>query len=162
METKYDTYYEQDKVYKMNYAELMEATKERGCMSEEHFLAYLRYKGEGFRCIAPMAVRGIVSPLGMMVSENNYQPVLSRLCTEKDGKRYEDSMYNPLIEKDDIREGNWYHSYKLSMTPVEFEGCRESYYISDFVSLINSGHIKIVNYVTGPDDEAEVKMEELI
>lgn len=145
METKYDAYYEKELPYKMDYKELIEATDKRGRMSENHFLAYLRYKGENFRCIAPMTIRGIMSPLGMMVSESDYQPILSRLCMEKDGERFKDSNYNPLIEKDGMWDNAWYHSYKISLTPAEFDGCRESYYVLDLVSLIKRGHIKIVD-----------------
>lgn len=143
MEMKYDSYYEEERVYKMTYAELMSSWKEKDWLQESHVLAYIRYCGENFRCIAPMAVRGIMSPLGMMVSDDDYQPIMSRICTEKDEDRFTDSSYNPLIEKDDFHEGNWYHSYKLGLTPVDFEGGIETYYVSDFVSLIRHGVITL-------------------
>jgi len=148
MEMKYDAYYEEDRVYKMTYEEMLEnAYTVRGTerhLRESDILAFMRYKGEDFRCTAPSAVRGTMSPLGLMVSDDDYKPVTCRLATEKDDSHYSDSSYCPLVEHDSMHDGNWYHSYKLSLTPVEFDGIIESYYVSDFCSLVNKGIINIL------------------
>jgi hypothetical protein len=145
MEMKYDPYYKEEIPYKMTLEDLHEKGTHEGytSCSERDILAYIRYRGEKFRCRVMSATKGIMSPLGMMCSSDDEEMVLCRLVTEKDGKKYTDSSYNPLIEKDDIREGHWYHSYKLSITPVEFERVIDSWDVSDFCSAINDGQIEI-------------------
>jgi len=87
----------------------------------------------------------MMSPLGMMCSTDDEELVLCRLVTGKDSKNYDDSAYNPLKEGGVVhREGNWYCAYKLALTPARFKGCIDKYYVSDFCSLLNEGHISIV------------------
>jgi len=144
-EVKWDTYYEEYIPYKMCldvlYARAMqhvEKETDRANYNERDVLAYIRERGDKFRCRALSAVRGMWSPLGLMVSDDDEQMVLCKYYDDKDG-----DLHNPLVERDALREGHWYHPYKIKITPVEFDGCIDKYYFSDFVSLIDEGHIEL-------------------
>jgi hypothetical protein len=143
MEMKYDSYYEKEIPYTMTLEELHARGKERnGFMTEEDILAYIRYRGKDFCCRAMSATKGISSPIGIICSSEDEKMVLCRLVTEKDGEKYKSSSYNPMITEDP--EGKaWYSSYKLSLTPIKFNGVIDSWYVSDFCSAINSGHIEL-------------------
>jgi len=145
METRYDAYYERDIPYKMTLDELKERSKDnyKGQMREEDILAYIRYRGDKFRCMAKSAVRGIMSPLGLMASTDDEEMVLCRLVTGKDDERFNDSAYNPLVDNT-FHENSWYSAYKLALTPALFNGCIDKYYVSDFCSILNDGYITIV------------------
>jgi hypothetical protein len=145
IEMKYDTYYEKEIYYKLDYTELQSVTKDHGCLTEEFLIAYIRFKGKDFRCRAKIAVKGMMSPLGLMCSIDDEDYRICRLCTSDDGEKFTDASYNPLIEKDNLREGAWYHAYKLSITPADEVGIIDNYYVSDFVSLIEEGHIQVID-----------------
>lgn len=142
METKYDAYHERDILYKITFEELCAANEKNGRMREEEILAYIRHRGTKFRCLAMSAVRGIMSPLGLMCSSDDERMVLCRLVTGEDRDDFKKSMYNPLVE-DSFHENSWYSAYKLAITPVEFEGVVDKYYVADFCSLVNKGLIEI-------------------
>lgn len=147
-EVKWDSYYEEYIPYKMCldvlYARAMEHVEkdtDRANYRDRDVLAYIRERGDKFRCLARSATRGMMSPLGLMVSSDDEEMVLCRHYSDK--KRDREGSYNPLIEKDSIREDHWYHPYKIMLTPVEFDGCIDKYYFSDFVSMLDEGHIEI-------------------
>lgn len=150
MEMKYDSYYEKEIPYKMTMEELVERQQKRsGFISEEDLLAYIRYCGEKVRFYAPTAYPESIMPVpfmgGMALVESGHEKkALCRIVTGKDGERYKDSAYNPLVEGGVIqRDGNWYCAYKMSITPVEFKGVVDSWYVSDFCSAINRGNVEI-------------------
>ncbi len=144
-EVKWDTYYEEYIPYKMCldvlYARAMEHVEkdtDRAFYRERDVLAYIRERGDKFRCLAKSATRGMMSPLGLMVSSDDFEKVLCKLYDDKDG-----DLHNPLVERDAIREDHRYHPYKIKITPAEFDGCIDKHYFSDFVSLIGDGYIEI-------------------
>ena len=147
-EVKWDSYYEEYIPYKMCldvlYARAMEHVEkdtDRANYRDRDVLAYIRERGDKFRCLARSATRGMMSPLGLMVSSDDEEMVLCRHYSDK--KRDREGSYNPLVEKDSLREDHWYHPYKIMLTPVEFDGCIDKYYFSDFVSMLDEGHIEI-------------------
>ncbi len=142
-EVRWDSYYERYIPYKMDLDVLFERAvtsrePDHPNYREEDVLAYIRQRGDKFRCRARSAVRGMMSPLGLMVSDDDEEMVLCKFYDDGDG-----DLHNPLVEKDALREGHWYHPYKIKITPAEFDGCIDKYYFSDFVSLIDEGHIEI-------------------
>lgn len=139
MKTKYDEYMERELPYRMTLEELFEKSDNGRFYTEVDVLAYIRERGEKFTCLCPASTPSDmcgVSPLGMMVSGRS-EKVPCRIYIDKN----KDS-YNPLFE-DTIAGGVTHFSstYKISMTPIEFEGCVETFYFSDFVSMINDGRI---------------------
>lgn len=147
-EVKWDAYYEEYLPYKMCldvlYARGMQwgdENSERANYNEKDVLAYIRERGDKFLCKAPSAVRGMWSPLGLMVSTNDEQMVLCKL--HSDPERDRGGLFNPLVEKDDLWENHWCHPYKIMLTPAEFDGCIDKYYFTDFVSMLDTGHIEL-------------------
>ena len=137
MEYRYDSYYEENIPYKMSYIELIERSKNnnQSYMKERDILAYIRYCGESFRCMVSSAILG---------SETKAKMVLCRIMTEKDDSSLSWNIYNPLIDQT-FPEGSWYIAHKLSLTPVEYKGCSNTCYVSDFCSLVNEGHITLID-----------------
>jgi hypothetical protein len=70
-----------------------------------------------------MKRQGTVTPLGLMISSNDPNYPTECKITEE---RYQ-------VEKE----------YKISLTPVEYQGYVEHYYVDDLASLIDGGIIKI-------------------
>lgn len=136
MQTKYDEYMERELPYRMTLEELFEKSDNGRFYTEVDVLAYIRERGEKFTCLCPASTPSNMcglSPLGMMVNGR----------TEKVScKIYTGGRFNPLDENCVSGGVNHFSSaYKISMTPIEFEGCIETFYFSDFVSMINDGRI---------------------
>ena len=142
METRYDGYYEREIAYKMTLEELQEYAKaHNGHMGEEHILAYIRFKGEGFTCMAHAAPAESImpTPFGFALTSEKKSGILCKIMLR------ESNLYNPLKEDHDIlHENHWYNPYKIEYTPVEYQGCVEKMYFSDFCHHINQGYITLL------------------
>lgn len=136
MTTKYDAYYEDSFPYTMT----MEEYSEIKHPTEREILALIRGIGiENVRFYMKSHLPQdmlCITPLGMMVGDCSGMAV-NRIVQDTD------PMYNPLVEKDRIRENHWYHPYKIMLTPTEFNGCVEKMYFSDFCSMVEKGYIQI-------------------
>jgi len=147
VEMKWDAYYEAEKPYKMTMEDMHERSKARdGYITEEDFLAYLRYRRNDVRFYAPTEMPSDITlfPLGgFALTSGKSGRALCRLMTREDGEPYTDSSYNPIEEKDALWENHWYRAYKLAITPVEFRGCVDKWYVSDFLGAIRDGRIEI-------------------
>lgn len=138
METRFDSYYEKDMPYKMSLEELADLDHKR----EEDILAYFRQVGiDNVRVIIPATPSSsiMVSPFpGIALCSGEKVDTVCRMINE------DDPLYNPLVERDNLRPEHWYHPYKIKFTPVEYEGVVERFYFSDFCSLLHRGFAKIV------------------
>ncbi len=142
METRYDAYYEKEIPYKMSLEELVSLEYKR----EEDFLAYFRHIGiENVRVIIPANPPQnitLVPFIGIALCSGDRVDTLCKMIDDPN------DLYNPLLDKDNvIHPGHWYHAYKIKFTPVEYEGVVENFYFSDFCSMLNSGHAKIVRSI---------------
>lgn len=81
---------------------------------------------ENIRFAYPMAAEGTITPLGLMVSHDGNTKVMKCKITE---------------ERFKIKD-----NYKISLTPSDEEWYTEHFYWMDFVSLIERGVIKILDY----------------
>lgn len=138
METRYDSYYEKHIPYKASLSDLEHAEH----MSDELILAYIRNKRpENLIFIvdthAPQNIT-LVPMLGIAMCSGDRVPTRCKMVEEGE------SLYNPLIEYDCLREDHWYHPYKIKFTPVDFEGPNERFYFSDFCSCVRNGHFHII------------------
>lgn len=113
METRYDSYFEKEIIYKISFEELQNVKY----LSEEIILAFMRNCGDKLRIY-------IDNTICKLVEEN-------------------DASYNPLYEKDSIHENHWYHTYKIKITPSEYDGFVETMYFSDFCLLVRKGNIEL-------------------
>jgi hypothetical protein len=140
MEYKYDSYYKERIPYKETMKELH--SSHDGYITERDLLAYIRNCNDGkdFRFIAEVDANKnpIITPLGAISDGTHMEKVLCKLVL------VDDSSYNPLVEKDILRENHWYHPYKIEFTPVEFQGFIEKRYFSDFCSAIDRGNITLI------------------
>lgn len=146
METRYDGYYEREIPYKMTLEEFHERSEKNGWMKEEDFLAYLRYRNGKVLFLAPteMPEDIMLVPLLGVFSSGRSGKALCRLMLPEDGKKYKDNMYCPIVDDDeDFHDQHWYGAYKLSITPVEFKGCIDEWYVSDFFGYVQKGTIEI-------------------
>ena len=138
METRFDCYYEKDIPYKMTLEELADLEYKR----EEDILAYFRQVGiDNVRVIIPSTPSsGIMETpfIGIALCSGEKVDTVCRMLNE------DDTLYNPLVERDGLRPGHWYHPYKIKFLPVNYEGVVERFYFSDFCSMLNRGHAKIV------------------
>ena len=139
MEKRYDAYYEKEIPYKMSLEELVALKYKRA----EDFLAYFRHVGiENVRVVIPANPPQnitLVPFIGIALCSGDRVDTLCKMINDPS------DLYNPLLDKEDtIHPGHWYHAYKIKFTPVEYEGVVESFYFSDFCSLLNAGHAKIV------------------
>lgn len=136
MVTKYDNYMKKELPYRMALEELFDKSNQGEWYREEDVLAYIRERGVNFTCLCPAStpdnMHGI-SPLGMMVSgRSNFVP-----C-----KIYTKGYWNALDEKQNpIWPDHFSYLHKIQVTPIEFEGCVETFYFSDFVHMIQEGRV---------------------
>ena len=143
MEMKYDSYYEKELPYKMSMEELMEeSTREDGSVyfTQQDILAYIRERGADnvvFMMPTTLPNDMMLTPFGFGLSSGRNGNARCKIVP------VDDPMYNPLVERDAIRENHWYHAYKIKLTPIEYNGFVDSWYVSDFVSAINEGRIQI-------------------
>lgn len=141
MEKRYDSYYEKEILYKITLEELIELEYK----SEEAILAYFRQIGiDNVRVIIPATPTSsiMLSPFpGIALCAGKKVDTICKMINE------DDPLYNPLVERDCLRSEHWYHPYKIKFTPIEYEGVIESYYFSDFCSLLNAGYAKIIRSI---------------
>ena len=136
MEIRYDPYMEKDLPYRMTLEELFERSdlNEKLWVRETDLLAYIRFRGESFTCLAPASApkNMMITPLGCMTDgRSDFIP-----C-----KVHTSGFNNVLDESDPLWPGHFSHAYKIELTPIEFNGCIERFYFSDFCSLINDGYV---------------------
>lgn len=147
MEMRYDPYYEEELPYRMNLEELFERANRKDYfhIQDRDVLAYIRERGISFTCLAPASTpRDMLgmSPLGMMVgSRSELVP-----C-----KIYTGGLWNPLDESNTLHPGSFGYAHKIQVTPIEFEGCIETFYFSDFCSLISDGSVVLIELDTEID-----------
>jgi len=142
MEMKYDGYYKKEIPYKMTLEELFERStikEDYFYMCHEDILAYIRERGENFTCMAHATVPENMMhlPFGMgCISSGEKELVPCRIVLS------DDELYNPLHEGNDtFHKNHWHHPYKIKFTPIEFKGCIERMYVSDFCGHIQKGYI---------------------
>ena len=138
MEMRYEPIFATDVVYKMTLEELVAQEYKK----EEHILACLRHIGvDNVRVILPATPpKNIMcSPIrGIAICSGEKVDTICKMVNLKE------DLYNPLVEGDGIHKGHWYHPYKITFTPVEYEGVYERLYFSDFCSMLRDGHAKII------------------
>ena len=138
METRFDCYYEKNIPYKMTLEELVALEYKR----EEDILAYFRQVGiDNVRIIIPSTPSSGIMEMpfvGIALCSGEKVDTVCRILNE------DDPLYNPLVERDSLRPEHWYHPYKIKFLPVNYEGVVERFYFSDFCSMLNRGHAKIV------------------
>lgn len=141
METRFDSYYEKEIPYKMTLEELASLEYKR----EEDILAYFRQIGiDNIRIIIPATPSSSImkSPFpGIALCSSEKVSTVCRMINDPD------PLYNPLVERNTILPEHWYHPYKIRFTPIEYDGVLETFYFSDFCSLLNNGSAKIVRNV---------------
>lgn len=139
MKTRYDGYYEKEIFYKMTRTELNTFDH----LSEEAILAYIRHLGVDkakfiIPAHAPESVT-LVPFMGIALCSGDRVDTLCRMVN------VDNDLYNPLVEKENpIHKNHWYSPYKIKFTPIEYDGVDETFYFSDFCSMLRDGHIKIV------------------
>jgi len=95
-------------------------------ISVKELMEEINRKGvENIRFIASFKTEGLVTPLGLTIS--NYSSEEKMVC-------------HIVEDRYKIKD-----NYKISITPVEFSSYIEHYYFSDFVSLINKGIIELIS-----------------
>jgi hypothetical protein len=105
---------------------LINKLKTNDFITTNDLLDYIAEKGiENVRFIVPMKQTGIISPLGLMISSNDPDYPTKCKITEN---RYQ------------LKD-----NYKISLTPCEYEGYIEHYYISDLIGLIKGKFIQLVD-----------------
>ena len=140
---KYDSYYKKEIPYTMTLEDLFKRAAQYGGKffhySEEDVLAYIRYIciDNALFYMSTELPQDIMDFGGVVLSSGRSGKAPCRIVP------VEEDLYNPLIEKDSLHEGHWYHPYKIKLTPVDFNGCIDSWYFMDFVSAINGGNIEI-------------------
>ena len=125
METKFDEYYKKEIPYKVSYRELQNSIY----LTQEKVLAYFRGVG----------VENVRVEIEFPTESRNIKKIVCKMIN------IDDPTYNPLIERDVIQKNHWYHPYKIEFTPVDYEGVTERFYFSDFCSMLESGHAKIIH-----------------
>jgi hypothetical protein len=105
VEKKYDGYYEKELPYKMTLEEIVNEL-EKGFLTSEQLVAYIRSRGEKFRCICYNFSKEIKEPMKLVLINND--------------------LFNPILDKEDqFHKDHWYHAYKLRLTPSEYDGIEE-------------------------------------
>lgn len=135
MQTKYDDYMKKELPYRMTLEELFEKSNNGDHYFEVDVLAYIRERGEKFTCLCPASTPSDmcgISPLGMMLSGRSEKIPCRIHCN---------GYWDILEEGNPIWPNHFSYCHKIQMTPIEFEGCIETFYFSDFVSMINNGRI---------------------
>lgn len=124
METRFDSYYEEQIPYKMTLEEL-----NTNGINERNFLAYMRFRGESFKFLSP----------------KNYGDLKKVLHCQIVVPGYPVDLFNPLYEKAFFGgKDHWCHPYKIIITDVKTKNKLEQLYFSDFVSLFKKGIFEIV------------------
>lgn len=124
METKYDAYYEREIPYLMTLEEIADRLQ-NGFLTDEELVAYIRSRKEKFLCVAYNFNKEIKEPMKLVLENND--------------------LFNPILDKEDIfHKNHWYHAYKLKLTPSEYEGYIEEWYVSDFTNSIRNGYTTLI------------------
>lgn len=140
MEIRYDDYLEDYFPYTMTLEELFEKSLRDDTIyyNDKDVLAYIRHRGEKFTCLAPAStpenlIRG---PLDIVLSSGRSEKVPCKIFLK--------GIHNVLKPMTSLWPNHFASAYKIQLTPIEFDGCIETFYFSDFVSLLNEGHIVLI------------------